>query len=59
MSSRITWNVNKNPKKSGSLAWGRFEKYYGAKTVQGYIDRGGIKPDFKYDWERSFLDVIT
>jgi hypothetical protein len=59
MDSKIKWKVTENPKKSESLAWSRFEKYYGAQTVQDYIDRGGVKPDLKYDWERGFLEVIT
>lgn len=59
MDSKIKWKVTENPKKPESLAWGRFEKYYGAKTVQDYIDHGGVKPDLKYDWERGFLEVIT
>ncbi len=57
--SKIIWKVTENPKKAESLAWGRFEKYYGAETVQDYIERGGVKPDLKYDWERGFLEVVV
>jgi hypothetical protein len=55
--AKIVWKVKRNPKREGSKAHGRFERYMGAKTVAEYLEKGGLKADLKYDTEKGFLEV--
>ena len=55
--SKITFNVKSNPKRDGSQAHARFEKYMKAKTVAEYFDLGGTKADLKYDAMKQFITV--
>jgi len=56
-STKITFNVKSNPKREGSKAHARFDKYMAAKTVAEYMDLGGTKGDLKYDEEKEFITV--
>ena len=55
--SKIVWEVQGNPKRSGFKAHARFEQYFGAETVAEYLDKGGTKGDLRYDWENKFLMI--
>jgi len=47
-----------NPKKKGSQAHIRYEKYKDAKTEREYYDLNGTKDDWKYDLARGFLTIL-
>lgn len=56
--SKIIWNVKKNPKREGSKAHSRFQKYLGSKTVQEYLERTGTVADLKYDSMKGFIEIV-
>jgi len=55
--TKISFAVKANPKREGSKAHARFDKYMGAKTVEEYLQLGGSTADLKYDWEKSFIEI--
>jgi hypothetical protein len=57
--NEIRWLVPANPKRSGFKAYDRFDRYFGAETVDEYLKAGGTKGDLRYDWEHQFLDIVS
>ena len=55
--TRIEWTVKKNPKRFGSNAHARAQKYWNSETVQDYLDNGGTLADLKYDAQKNFLSL--
>lgn len=55
--AKIKFTSNKNPKREGSKAHARYQKYMGCKTVQEYLERDGTKADLKYDWDKGFIEI--
>mmetsp|Transcript_70111 Transcript_70111/g.198737 ORF Transcript_70111/g.198737 Transcript_70111/m.198737 type:complete len:285 (+) Transcript_70111:2-856(+) len=48
-----------NPKKAGSLAYDRYEKYKLAHTFNEALQLGACKGDLAYDKKKGFLKVVT
>jgi len=44
-----------NPKKAGSIAWHRYEKYKKAKTVKQFLKLGAHKGDLHFDLKRGYI----
>jgi len=44
-----------NPKKAGSSAWRRYEKYKKAKTVKQFLKLGAVKGDLHFDMKRGYI----
>jgi len=57
-SDAIKWLVSSNPKRVGSQAWIRFEKYFDTETVGKYLAKGGLIADLLWDREHGFLQII-
>ena len=51
----ITWITKKNPRQQGSARHKRWAKYYGAKTVGEFLDRGGSLGDLRFDRKQGHL----
>lgn len=51
--------VGKNPKRKGSKAHARFEKYMKAKTVSEFLKLGGLAADLRYDGDKGFLKILS
>ena len=49
--------LSQNPKRGKSFE--RYERYKRARTVQEYFDLGGLRADFFFDMDRSFLMLKT
>lgn len=49
--------VDNNPKRAGSAAHQRFEKYMSAKTVAEFLKLGGLKADLRYDANKGFVKI--
>lgn len=47
-----------NPKRKGSKAYTRFEKYMKATTVAKFLELGGLKADLRYDSEKGFVEIV-
>jgi hypothetical protein len=48
-----------NPKKPGSKAHDRFNRYYGCRTVGEFIRNGGTYQDLVYDIGRKYIRVTV
>lgn len=55
--SQLTWVVKKNPKRFGSNAHSRAQRYWNSGTVQEYLDNGGTIADLKYDVQKRFVEL--
>ncbi len=53
----ITFTVKENPKRKGSQAHSRFQKYMKAKTVAEYLKLGGTRADLRYDESKGFIEI--
>jgi len=49
--------IDRNPKRKGSKAHARFQKYMTAKTVAKFLELGGLKADLRYDSEKGFVEI--
>lgn len=47
-----------NPKRAGTAAWDRYEKYKSAKTMQEALSLGAAKADFSNDVSRGFCKRV-
>lgn len=57
LESKVVFNKKTNPKREGSKAHARFDKYMKAKTVKEYFELSGTKADLKYDVEKGFITI--
>ena len=55
--AELVWVVKKNPKRFGSNAHSRAQRYWNSETVQDYLDNGGTIADLKYDLGKNFLQL--
>ena len=46
-----------NPKKPGTEAWERYEKYKSAKTIQAATSQGAQWPDLSADLDKGYLTL--
>ena len=51
-------NLIANPKRTGSKSWVRYEEYCDSKTIQEYLDNGGLKEDLRWDEKKKFLTIL-
>jgi len=51
----ITWVTKKNPRQAGSGRHSRWQKYFGAKTVGEFLNRGGSLGDLRFDQSQGHL----
>jgi len=57
MATRITFNKT-NPKRAGTKANERYEKYKSARTLKSAKEKGASKADLLYDYEKGFLKIV-
>ena len=57
--TRITFTTDANPKRKGSQAHSRFQKYMKAKTVAEYLKLGGTPADLRYDAAKGFIEFTS
>jgi len=55
--AKITLLVDSNPKREGSAAHGRFEKYKTGMTVAAFLAAGGTRSDLRWDSERNYVRI--
>lgn len=56
MTARI--RVKQNPKRAGSAAWERYNRYQKATTKQEYFDLGNGGGDWKFDLAKGFIEFL-
>ena len=53
--TKVDWSDHADiPKKAGSAAFARYERYMVATTVGGYLDLGGSRADLRYDLSKGY-----
>lgn len=57
MAGKITWLVKENPRRAGSARGQAMEKYFGAKTVAEYMEKGGTSSTLRTEVKRGYLSV--
>lgn len=55
--TRITWNVDANPRSAGRATHARFARYFGSTTVAEYVAAGGTKGDLLWDLRSGYLSL--
>lgn len=55
--SLITLLVEKNPKREGTMAWGRFELYENGMKVINFLSAGGRRDDLRYDTSHGYIRI--
>lgn len=55
-SAKLCWSKS-NPKRPGTSAWKRFERYRGSRTVREFRDNKGWVSDFANDLKKGFVWV--
>merc|ERR1712194_734679 len=48
-----------NPKRLGSAAYARYQKYKSARTVAQFIQRGGCSGDLAFDKKHGWLKFVN
>lgn len=56
-SGKLAWLIKENPRSKGGATYARFAKYFGAKTVGEYLQKGGTLGDLRWDVAHKFLTV--
>ena len=56
---QIEYVAQANPKRKGSKAWARYNRYKSARTKREMFDLGGTKGDFKWDLNKGYVRVLS
>lgn len=57
--SRIKLLVDKNPKREGTAAHGRFSLYVSGSTVGSFLESGGTRADLSWDVAHGFISIAA
>lgn len=55
--AKLTVLVKENPKREGSKAYDKFERYFKAKTVGAFFEMGGTSANLDWDVDHGYIKV--
>jgi len=55
----ITLLSAKNPKRTNSSCWARFNHYATGMTIEEYLGKGGQLADIRWDITKGFISIDT